>query len=293
MTIKTVISFLEKNWKLGVGALVGAGLMWLMWPSTPPPKIVYTPGNTTTIEVPKEVLTTKEVVKYVVDKTEVAKLMAENEVLRNKVTSLSETIANHQSTGTGPVVPVPPTEPSKPVGLRFADWRLNFVSDGVKADYTLTQKFEVLTTQGRNDLGVPINSVRLFEIGPGDRRTPITDLSTRVVQVDQARSHLFVRPILQGGVHISPAGWGGVIEFQWLKKGKSNFTKEITYDLLKPGISVASNKTVAPVLSPISYNLGSLPHQPFTNIWVGPVVGFKVAWPIQVDKIGLAITASF
>lgn len=263
----------------------------------PQPTVRILPADTKIVYLPKTEIKYQDVVKFVTDKTEVSRLLAENKVLHQSVTQLNETIATYHATNSGPVVVVPsntvttlPPNTTTPTVTRFKDWRLEFVSNGQQATYQLTQRFEVLSTTAKDAAGLPVTATKLFEIGPQEERVPITDAKTTSIIIVPA-DHLYVHLNIQAGVAVTNDVNGAVIGAQWLKRGKTHAPADTRYAFATPVLFVASGVTEAGIL-PVSINVGTLPHQPFTNIWLSPYVGISINTR-SVSRVGIAFSATF
>lgn len=241
--------------------------------------------NTKIVKVEVPVLSEKIVTKYLTDpkdKAIIVGLLAQNSELKVQVASLSQTIAELESKGgtdDGGVV-TPPT-PENPL-YTFKDFQLTAAYQGEKFDYFLHQTFEVLSTTGRDKNGEPVGLTNLFQIGPNGERIPIP-AKTTVIFADQAASRWFVSPRIQAGAGATLNDKGGVVAFQWLKRGKSKANEDIGFAVLSPALLLGQEKTLG--ILPFSWNLGSLPRQPFTNVWVSPF--------ISNTKVGGTLTATF
>jgi hypothetical protein len=258
------------------------------WQRTPTVTVV-TKDNVKTVYVDRPVIETRDVVKYVQDTAEVAKLLAEQAFLENKVSVLTETLAALKGSGAGTITYVDRPVPGETRTVReahFADWRLTFDAVDANATYRLSQKFEALTTVGKDRTGQPTAAVRLFEVGPGETRTPLTDAKTTVVAAlpDRPRWHTTVA--LQGGVGLGPAGIVGV---RWLQHGTPDKSAEgARWALLSPVVRL-DGQTVLGGLAPVSFNLGTLPRVIFRDLWVLPMVYLDGG----SFKVGGALAASF
>lgn len=286
---------------------VGLGVYGHSWWTTPK-TVTEIRHDVTYVSVPgKDTITYQDVTKTVVDKTEVAKLLAEQTTLKNTVAVLTETIANFTPTVTaGPTVFVDKPGASE---AHFKDWRLTF--DAVEKQptvYSLNQKFEALSTIGKDAAGKPAVSVKLFEIGPGETRTVLTDTKTTAVIAVPSVKHWFISPSVQAGFGYThgligtttkvglttvttPAKnvAGGVVGLQWLKRGSTKAAEDLSFSLLTPAVFISSG-ILEPALLPVSVNLGRIPHQPFSDLWVSPLVGFNKA---GTSRVGIVITATF
>lgn len=282
------------------------------------PVITQPAPHVTTIEVPVPVITEKIVTKYVPvpDRAAAHALLTENERLKVRVEQLSVSLANAQSRGQGTAViaPAPAREDAPtpaPTRVSFTDWRLNFTADGTDVQYTLTQKFSILNTIGHNKKGVATNLVELYEIGPNDTRTKIpTTETTTIAAVSPARWH--VAPALQAGVgritstslittRTVVAGvsrtqratnftTSAIVAVQWLTHGQDTSLRHTRWAVASPAVSLSSGDRAVGVL-PVSFNIGSISRQPFSNLWVSPFVG--TTGTAILDRVGLIGSATF
>ena len=253
------------------------------------------PGEVQTVTVDRPVLTTNTVTKVLTDpkdKAIIKALMAENDKLKVDVTGFTQTVAKLEQTISGLMVPVPPPpdKPEIPIAYQFKDWHLTFRTDTKTATYTLSQSFEVLTSSGRNKAGVPVSLVKLFEIGSKGERIPMTDIKTVAVVADATSPHWLIGLNVQGGIGLTrdKAGVnenGGLVAVQWLKHGRTKATEDVTYAVLSPAFFFGPKVQDIGIL-PFSLNLGRIPHQPLTNLWVSPFVS-------KAQRLGFTITATF
>lgn len=262
--------------------------------------VSYPVAHVTTIKVPVPVLTPTVVKEYVKveDRTQVNQLLAENKSLKVTVEALSVTHAEAVSTGTGvatiePIgVPDHIDPPLPPFHLLYKDWRLQFESNDSHVSYTLSQKFSIVNTVGKNKNGVETHLVRLFEIGPDSARNLIPTVETTTVVADITAAHWYAKPTIQAGIGLVQAGVqqvSGIVAIPVVKRGHSRATEDTRWAVLTPAIAIsATERTVG--LLPVSYNLGTLPRQPFTNLWVSPFVG-KTA--TSATRLGFVVTATF
>jgi hypothetical protein len=255
--------------------------------STPAP-------NVTTVQVPVPVITEKVVTKYirVEDQAAATALLAENDKLKIKVDQLSVSLAEAQSRGHGEstttIIPPTATTPEE-VRVTFKDWRLNFVSVNNKVNYTLTQKFSIVNTVGRDKQNVPTNLVRLYEIDAAGERVPIPVTETTTVAATANLPQTYVKLTVQGGVGYAN-GQRVLILTPWLKRGRSTATEDTRWAFVTPAISLAKDEQAVGI-APVSFNLGSLPRQPLTNLWVSPFVGTTTG--IGINQKGVAISVTF
>ena len=239
-----------------------------------------------TVEVP--VLSEKIVTKYLTDpkdKAIIIGLLAKNKELGVEVASLSQTIAElKQSGGTDSGGIVTPPTPENPQ-YTYKDFQLLAVYRGEDFVYDLYQTFEVLSTTGRAKDGSKVGLTNLYQIGQDGERIPIP-AKTTVIFADEAATRWFISGRIQAGFGVSvlPAiDKGGVVAFQWLKRGKSRAAEDVTFAVLSPVLFLGEKLDIG--VLPVSWNLGSLPRQPFTNVWVSPL--------ITRTRAGLVLSATF
>jgi len=283
---------------LGLGAVAVLTTILLLL-RTKPPVIIHEPGGTTVVQVDKPSIQYKDVIKYVKDEKEVAVFMAEIAALKIKLSQFTESTGTSTTSGTGTITPTTPVVPSgngvaqAPAPFTFSDWRLNLESkDGKAATYSLSQQFEVLTTSGVAADGHKTASVKLFEIGPGETRTPIP-VQTTVVTTAPPSQHLSVGLTISGGFGLtSGAGRAIIAGIPWLKRQSTPAPKDQTLAFLTPVMMVGAvpgQRVLDVGILPISWNFGSLKGNPLSNIWLSPLVSYNKG------RIGIggAITANF
>ena len=295
--------------------------------------IDYPAPNVTTIQVPVGQLTTEVVEDYIesVYTNPANDLLAENEGLDVSVGELSVSRASATSEGGGDAVvtPIetPPSEPlfgHLPIGtfapiatltwppegtlleappplqarVSFKDFRLNFLAEGTEAEYTLSQKFLILNTTGRNEDNVPTNLIRLFEIGPGETRTPIPVTETTTIAAVATPAHWYTKIGLQGGMgHVMGTSGGessltAFFAMPWLKRGTNRSTERTRWAVATPVVAYDYTETSFGVL-PVSLNLGTImsDKHPLTNIWISPYIGTTTG--TSVNRVGGLITVTF
>jgi len=289
-------------------------LAYIIRTATTPPRTIQLDPITSVIEVPVEKLTTKTVTKYVQvqDRAAVERLMKDNAALNSTVQQLTISLAEAKSSGSGPVIVTPPPTNSTPtvvevpMSLKFKDWRLDFQSDGVTANYTLSQKFSIINTLGYNKNNVPVNIVRLFEINEKDQRIPIPTIETTTIYAQPIRQHFYVKPTFQGGVGILPR-WEAtttpdiynkhiaydttiVLSVPWWKRGTTTAVENTRYAYLSPTTTINDTEFTAGVM-PISVNFGTFKHTPFSDIWGSPYVGINFG--NSSKKFAIVFTTTF
>lgn len=260
----------------------------------------------TTIEVPK--ITEKIVTQYipVEDRKRVIALLNENKQLKLNIQQLSVSLAEAQSSGRGTAVvdapPCPSLPDAPPVRVSFADYRLSFQSVGDQASYTLTQKFSIVNSVSKTAKGTDVNLIRLYEIGPGATRTLIPTTETTTLTVTPS-SHWYRFASIHAGVVVAPISTskqnttsyttqkGGAMAITWLKYGSTRATQDTRYAALSPSVIWLPNETSIGVL-PVSLNLGTLPRQPFTNLWVSPFLGTQ-GTTLSLKRFGIVFSSSF
>ena len=269
-----------------------------------PARVIQLDPITKVVEVPVEKLTTKTVTQYVKveDKAAVNDLLKANDALKAHVDQLTVALAEAQSTSSGPAsttIPIPtPTIVKVPVDVSFTDWRLKFQSNGNTATYTLSQKFAIVNTVGRNDQNVPVNLIRLYEIGANGERVAIPTTENTTIAIAPPPPHFYVKPTIQAGLGVivqpAPTTTTRATEFiasvPWLKHGSQRVSETTRYAYLTPALSVTKQEFVIGVL-PASLNLGTLPRSPFTDLWVSPFVG--VVPKTSAKRWGFVFTTTF
>lgn len=272
-----------------------------------PPKVIQLDPITSVIEIPVEKLTTKTVTKYVQtqDRAAVARLMKDNAALNSTVQQLTISLAEAKSSGSGPVIITPPPTNSTPtvvevpIALKFKDWRLDFQSDGVTANYTLSQKFSIINTLGRNENNVPVNIVRLFEINEKDQRIPIPTIETTTIYAQPTRQHFYVKPTLQGGVAVLPNVTETMdasttsafsVSIPWWKRGTTQAVESTRYAYLTPAATFSDGDITLGVM-PASVNVGTIKYLPVTDLWFSPYAGVSIK--SNQKKFGIVFSTTF
>lgn len=268
-------------------ALVAVSLgIWLHAKFADPKVVIHTVENTKIVTVNVPVLTEKIVTKYLTDpkdKKVIHELLAQNDRLKLDVLGLTQTIAElKQKGGTDDGGVVTPPKPDGPEVYTYHDFQLDARYMGTLFNYDLHQTFEVLSTTGRAKDGSKVALTNVFQIGKDGERVPIPAKSTAIF-ADEATVKWFASPRVQAGFGVTLTGEkDGVVAVQWLKRGKSKAAEDVYLAVLSPAVLVG--KRDVGVL-PFSLNLGRLPHQPFTNLWVSPFV--------SRTRAGVTLTATF
>jgi hypothetical protein len=271
---------------------IGAGLgawSYARW-ETPPTPVVRTVVDTKYVEVPGPV-TVKNVPVPVQDQTQAKILLAQAEKDKATISSLTETIAElHRITVAPPETKtVYVTTPGAPEA-HFTDGRLTFDAVGPKTQYALSQKMESEVAVGKDRNGQQVVYSKLFEIWPGETRTQLTNTKVVVVSTSPTTKAWFLGPSIQAGfgydvtLATRTGALGGLVGVQWLKRGYTKDAEDSVWSVATPVVFIAS-KTIKVGILPVSVNLGRIPHQPFKDLWVSPL--------ITLHSAGIAITATF
>jgi hypothetical protein len=242
---------------------------------------VRTVENTKYVEVPVDKIVERTVPVYIRDQKEVKKLVTEARAREERITQLTETIARLQTTTVAPpeIKTVFVETPGAPEA-HFKDWRLTFDATKTGTTYSLDQKFESIAAIGKDKSGKPVVSTKLFEIGPGETRTQLTEASTVVVTAVPNPKRWFVNGAVQAGFGFASdtsgkGVSGGIVGLQWLKRGYSKAAEDGIWSVATPAAFITSGG-VEPALLPISVNLGRIPKQPFKDLWLSPAIVFGV-----------------
>jgi hypothetical protein len=263
----------------------------------PSPIVTTVTPTVKTIEVPVEKIVTNTVTKYVrvEDRDMVNTLLAENTQLRTTVTRLTVSLAEHTSTGTvttPPVVAPNPTPETPPSPVQYRDWRLNLtVVDAQSINYTLTQKFALAVTSGVSEKNVPVSLAALYEIGPGETRTPIPITETTYLVANKPNARWYRDLTIQGGVLSQNNRLVGVVAVPWLKRGRTMASADTRWAILTPAVTLnKSTRTIG--MFPVSVNLGTVPRlrKVITNVWVSPYLGTNNLREITNQGVAVSVT---
>jgi hypothetical protein len=279
-------------------ALYGVWSVYHWFRPDPAPVVTSLTPTVKTIEVPVEKLVTKTVTQYVrvEDRAMVSSLMDENARLRAEVTRLTVAYAERTSQGTlTPTTPLntEPRAPETPAPLHYSDWRLSFTMTNPQSiDYTLTQKFALAVTHGVTNKNVPVSLATLYEIGPGDTRTPIPITDTTYLVAAKPSTHWYRDLTIQGGVVSQNNTLTGVVATPWLKRGRTSAAAESRWAVATPAVTMTQATRTLGIL-PVSLNVGTLPglRAVVTNIWVSPYFGTNNLR--NITHRGAAFTVTF
>jgi hypothetical protein len=251
-----------------------------------------------TVEIRVPVLTERVLREYirVEDREAVDALMDENSRLKVRVNQLSIALAQATSYGGGIPKWTFSSGTACDATVRFKDYRLTFESTADRASYTLSQRFSLLHTTGKNSRGITTNLFQLYELGPDNQRQliPITESTTFVTS--PTPEGWYVKPTLQ-------AGWGVQYQFSdrtttraavfalpWLKHGKTRSTEDTRWAFLTPALIAANTTEPTFGVLPVSFNLGTVPRVPFTNVWVSPFFGTTNRQTLSQSGLFLSVT---
>jgi len=259
---------------------VGYAIRAMFYPSDLPAIYELTP-KVKTVEIRVPVLTERVLREYirVEDREAVDALMDENSRLKVRVNQLSIALAQATSSGGGIPKWTFSSSTACDATVRFKDYRLTFESTADRASYTLSQRFSLLHTTGKNSRGITTNLFQLYELGPDNQRQliPITESTTFVTS--PTPEGWYVKPTFQ-------AGWGiqyqfsdrtkqrvAVFALPWLKHGKTRSTEDTRWSFLTPALIAGTDSQPSFGVLPVSFNLGTIPRTPFTNVWLSPYLG--------------------
>lgn len=267
-----------------------------------PPAVIARPApNVTTITVPEPLFSERVIKTYIKqeDTAAVEALKKENAKLKVDVESLSIALAQYRSQGSGVIIL---GDVSTGLGLpafSFKDWRLAFRGEGTSASYTLTQQFKVYNTIGKNRDGVTTNLIRLYEVGPNNQQFPIQTMETTTLVQPPPKEGWYTKLSVQGGwAGISPMTAAtpqtptgtGVVALPWLKHGATRATEDTRWAFFTPALAISKTERTLGVL-PVSFNLGTVKHQPFSNVWVSPFVGTTNR--ATINRAGFVLSVTF
>lgn len=277
---------------LGIGGYLRGRL-------SPPTTHTVTVHDVQTVTVDVPVLTEKIIDRIVTDPKQVkaiSALLKENNELKIKVGQVVSTSATNNVTGGtgegGTITPgdVQVHEPGSGgttpnvASWAFEDYQLTAKFSSTAFSYDLNQKFILETSTGKDPSGQVTTLVKLYQDSPtGLRLLPAQSIS---VNSNPDIPRWMISPRVQGGLSIDQTkSKGGFVGVQWLKHGTSRDPKDLRWSVGTIGV-VVGDGVLRPVVLPVSFNIGSLPYQPFSNLWLS----------VGVDKSGkamLVLSASF
>lgn len=312
--LSTILTFLKS--KIGVALLVGLLALgvgaWLHKHFEAPTTTTTLVGGTPQVKVESPTLTSTIIDRVVTDPTQQAAidlLLKENNALKIQVTQLTSSTASATSGGgtaqggalTRPVQgntgasQLPPGElqlrPDRQEGVgtgvgpqasEFKDFQLDakFTTDSFS--YNLAQSFRIVESTGKDKSGAQVSLVKLFQDTPkGLVEVPTT---TTVVAADPLSSRWMLSPRIQAGIGFNPTR-GGLVILQWLKHGSSSAAEDVSWAFASGAVYISGN-TILPVVLPVSFNLGTIKHNPLTNVWISPFVDSS-------KKFGIVFSATF
>lgn len=295
--MQVLIAFIKTRvGQILLALLIGLGVGAWAWnhfhPSTTIIKNV--PGQSITIEKP--VIQERDVIKYIQDPAQaelVKKVMAENKSLGLKVNQLQTAVARNETHGGttegGKVEAVTRSESESGVlqsngsalqneqirSFDFKDWQLDarYTTDGNRFNYTLFQDFTVVTTSGRDSEGHKVGLVHLYQKGPDGKPRLINAQVTNIFN-DETAPRFMKGFKIQGGLGVDNQNrkLGELVIVQWLTHGKSHDPNETRWAVLSPAIMFSQGGARSYGVLPISFNVGTISHNPFSNIWFSPFV---------------------
>lgn len=246
-----------------------------------------------TVTVEKPVLVSRDVNKIITDpnqKVLINKLLKQNDALNLQVIQLINATATNESHGgtdSGGIVTIPPTtltpnETPQPYTFSYKDYQLTANYNEPNFTYDLKQDFIIQSSTGKAKDGSKLSILKLYQVTPsGNVDIPV---KATVIFADEQASRWMVSPRIQGGLGVNQDGKAGIIAVQWLKRGRSKSAEDTSFSVLTPEVSIGSTTTIG--ILPVSFNIGTLPHQPFTNLWISPSIDIN-------KKVGVVLSATF
>ncbi len=108
--------------------------------------------------------------------------------------------------------------------------------------------------------------------------------------VDETANHFLIGFNVQGGALFAGATKGFIADVQWFKYGRTNNPGDLKWAFASPAFLMASDVKEVGLL-PVSINLAThVPHQPFTNVWASPYLGFDLKTLGNISRVGAAVT---
>lgn len=287
----------------GTSAVILLTCLWGLFGDTIlPPAIIARPApNVTTITVPEPIFSERVIKTYIKqeDHAAVTALKKENAQLKIDVQTLSIALAQYQGQGSGVIIVNDLSNTTGVPAFTFKDWRLMFRGEGTTASYTLTQQFKIYNTVGKTRHGITTNLIRLYEVGPNNQQFPVPTVETTTFVQPPPTEGWYTKLSVQGGwaglsivsanTPSTPTGTG-VVALPWLKHGTTRATEETRWAFLTPALAVSKTERTVGLL-PVSFNLGTLRHQPFSNVWVSPFIGTTTG--ATVNRAGFVLSVTF
>lgn len=285
--------------------LVGAGLhRHYSTPDVPKPStnVVQTTPDTTTHYIPQGTVTEKAVVSIVSDPKDretINLLFKENKELNGKVVALTNTVAELKTTGGtdkgGVITPEPAVKEGETVQLwHYKDYQLAADYTPTTFNYGLNQKFQIVSSTAKQKDGRRVELVRLYQQGENGERIPVP-AETQAIFADETAPHWFTGLRVHAGVGVTKSltgtDQGAIIGAQWLKHGRTNAPEDIRFAVLTPALFLSTNVKEMGVM-PFQFNIGSIKHQPLTNMWFSPYIGADIPGR-SISRFGLFVTGQF
>lgn len=294
----------DKLVDIGIGSVITGIVLggWILFHPSPKPVVTIPLPNTTVVTTPGPI-TEKIIKEYIKDPADaklIESLFKENLRLHFQVGTLTSTVAQLNSKGGvgvngGTITSLPSTtmvvndENLLVNALKSKEYV--FKDDQLTAHYTFTpsftyelhQKFNVATSTGIGKDGSKLSIVKLYQTTPSGQ-IEVSSVTTEIQTLDNPTTWWF-SPRIQGGVRLSSDNSQVfLVAAQLIKRGTSRAAEDTTFAILSPGLTIGNG--VKLTLLPVSVNLGRLPHQPFTNLWVSPTLDLN-------KNVGIAVTATF
>lgn len=229
----------------------------------------------------------------------------QSDIAANKATLISyaELEAKYNAVGKGKLVIPGPTRtifvssdgPPKPLDslpFEFKDFRLQFNGDAVtgKADYKLTQKFELIYSESLSSTGNPNQYAELYELDPDNKRIGklnVTKFNVTRTNPNEQSKFRFWDPRLDISLAFNlysniDNSWSGDLGLSLFSYGKQN---DLSWRFLRFGAGVDK---FGPQLnlSPVLYNIAN-PLPLINNLWIIPRLGYNITLENYFIGIGI------
>lgn len=206
--------------------------------------------------------------------------------------TLSDTIARGVSFGSAPL-PQPDRQWTDP----RRDLTITVNADASRVQYTLTQKYTLISAIGENIKKQPVHQYKLYEELKDGTKAEIP-LVTTIYGVDQYAPRFYRKATLQAGAGAFPTNAAAALSMEtgvavavpWLKRGRTIAVEDTRYAFLTPAVTANAKEAVIGTF-PVSINLGTIKHVPFTDVWVSPFVG--ISSDANKKRWGVVISATF